>query len=103
MLYLTERPRHVRAVFVHYYETSIEGAREDNMLEFCFAAVVKGFHVYSRVWLPQVGQRLSSEREHGNVDDRFAIAFREQGVTRAVKLVSGDVFTVKSLIDRYSP
>ena len=73
------------------------------MSEFCFAAAVKGFHVYSRVWLQQVGQRLSSEREHGNVDDRFAIAFREQGVTRAVKLVSGDVFTVKSLIDRYSP
>ena len=59
------------------------GAREDNMSEFSFTAAVRGFHVYRRVWLPPVGQRLSAEREHENIDDRFAIAVREHGGTRA--------------------
>ena len=61
------------------------GAREDNvdMSEFSFTAAIRGFHVYRRVWLPHLGQRLSAEREHGNVDDRFAIAVREHGGTRA--------------------
>ena len=58
------------------------GAREDSV-EFSFTAAVRGFHVYCRVWLPHIGQRLSAEREHGKVDDRFAIAIREHGGTRA--------------------
>ena len=31
----------------------------------------------SRVWLPHLGQCLSTEREHGNAEDHFAIAVRE--------------------------
>ena len=42
-----------------------------------------GFHVYCRVWLPHLGQRLSAEREHENAEDRFAIAVREHSDTRA--------------------
>ena len=51
--------------------------------EFSFTAAVTGFHVYRRVWLPHLGQRLSAEREHGNAEDRFAIAVREHSDTRA--------------------
>ena len=58
------------------------GAHEDSV-EFSFTAVVRSFHVYRRVWLPNTRQRLSAEREHGNVDDHFAIAVREHGGTRA--------------------
>ena len=58
-------------------------AREDNLSEFSFTAAVRGFHIYRRVWLPHIRQRLSAEREHGNVEDRFAIAVREDGGTRA--------------------
>ena len=53
------------------------GAREDNS-EFSFTAAVTGFHVYRRVWLTHLGQRLGAEREHGNAEDRFAIAVREE-------------------------
>ena len=31
--------------------------------------------VYRRVWVPHVGQHLSGEREDGNMEDRFAVAF----------------------------
>ena len=58
------------------------GAREDE-LEFSFTAAVRGFHVYRRVWLPLLGQRLSTEGEHGNAEDCFAIAVREHRDTRA--------------------
>ena len=49
--------------------------------EFSFTAAVTGFHVYHRVWLPHLGQRLNTEREHGNAEDRFVIAVREHRVT----------------------
>ena len=58
-------------------------AREDNLSEFSFTVAVRRFHVYGTVWLPHVGQHLSAERERGNVEDRFAIAVREDGGSRA--------------------
>ena len=48
-----------------------------NLSEFSFTAAVRG---YRRVWLPHVGQRLSAERD---VEDRSAIAVREDGGSRA--------------------
>ena len=35
--------------------------------EFAFLSAVQGFHMYRRVWVPRVGQRLRGE--HGNTDD----------------------------------
>ena len=58
------------------------GAQADDS-EFSFTAVVRSFHVYRRVWLPHLGQRLSAEREHGNAENHFAIAVREHTDTRA--------------------
>ena len=58
------------------------GAREDG-LEFSFTAAITGFHVYRRVWLPHLGQRLSAEMQHGNAEDHFAIAVRKHSDTRA--------------------
>ena len=42
--------------------------------EFSFVAAVRGYHIYRRVWLPHLGQRLEARREIGNAEDRFAIA-----------------------------
>ena len=60
------------------------GAQEDDS-EFSFTTAVKGFHVYRRVWLPHLGQRLSVESECGNAEDRFAITVREHSGTKTVK------------------
>ena len=57
------------------------GVREDSS-EFSFTAAVTSFHIYRRVWLPHLEQCLSAEREHGNAEDRFAIAVREHSDTR---------------------
>ena len=35
------------------------------------------------MWLPHLGQRLSTEREDGNAEDRFAVAVREHTDIRA--------------------
>ena len=63
---------------------SMAGAQEDDS-EFSFTTAVKGFHVYRRVWLPHLGQRLSVESECGNAEDRFAITVREHSGTKTVK------------------
>ena len=49
--------------------------------EFSFTAAVTGVHVYRSQWLPHLGQRLNTEREHGNAEDRFVITVREHRVT----------------------
>ena len=54
-------------------ESNMAEAGENNT-EFSFAAAVRAYHVYRRVWLPHLGQRLKAGRELENTDDRFAIA-----------------------------
>ena len=50
-----------------------------NYAEFSFAAAVRGYYVYRRVWLPHLGQCLKAGRELGNAEDRFAIAVYSLG------------------------
>ena len=49
-------------------------ATDEENAEFVFPSAIRGFHVYRRVWVPRLGQRFCSEREHGNTGDRFAVA-----------------------------
>ena len=46
----------------------------DKETQLTFNSAVPGFHVYRKVWTPHFGQRLGSEREHDNVEDRNAVA-----------------------------
>ena len=39
------------------------------------------------MWLPHLGQRLSTEREDGNAEDRFAVAVREHTDTSVGPIV----------------
>ena len=59
-------------------ESNMAEAGENNA-EFSFAAAIRGYHVYQRVWLPHLGQRLKAGRELGNTEDRFAIAVYSLG------------------------
>ena len=54
-----------------------EARAQKDGLEFSLTGAVTGLHVYRRVWLPHLGQHLSTEREHVNAEDRFAIAVTE--------------------------
>ena len=46
-----------------------------------FGGVVRGFHVYKAVWTPVIGEELSTEREHGNPEDAFAVAIMKSETT----------------------
>ena len=41
---------------------------------FCKESVVRGHHVFKRIWTPVVGEVLTVAREAGNTEDRFAVA-----------------------------
>ena len=43
------------------------------------ASCVRGFHVYSGVWAPSVGEILICERESGNPSDSYAVAIKKGG------------------------
>ena len=49
------------------------------MDETCHQSCVRGFHVYSVVWNPTIGEVLSCRREPTNVTDRYAVAVLDSG------------------------
>ena len=40
---------------------------------------VRGYHVYGDTWNPYVGEQLTTERETGNPEDKYAVAVRKDG------------------------
>ena len=49
--------------------------------EVSFCSVIRGFHVYQAIWTPTIGEELSTDREHGNPADPFAVAVQKSGTT----------------------
>ena len=41
--------------------------------EVSFYSVIRGFHVYKAIWTPTIGEELSTDREHGNPADQYAV------------------------------
>ena len=39
-------------------------------LEVSFCSVIRGLHVYQAIWMPTIGEELSTDREHGNPADQ---------------------------------
>ena len=42
---------------------------------------IRGFHVYKSLWMPEIGQELSTVQETSNTHDRFAVAIRKGTLT----------------------
>ena len=49
--------------------------------EFTFEAMVRGYHVYHKIWTAAAGEELSCVRETNNHWDPFAVAVVKSGVT----------------------
>ena len=49
--------------------------------EVSFGGIVRGFHVYQELWTPVIGEELSTEREHGNPENAFAVVTIKSGTT----------------------
>ena len=44
----------------------------------CFVGfVTKGYHVYQGIWVPKIGEILSTEREPGNPKDKYAVCVKK--------------------------
>ena len=41
-------------------------------------SLVKGYHEYKSVWTPKIGEILSTEREPGNLVDKYAICVKKE-------------------------
>ena len=46
----------------------------DTCMEIEVESCVRGHHVYSTIWNPVLGERLTCKRELDNVEDRYAVA-----------------------------
>ena len=41
--------------------------------------MVRGYHVYHDIWTPVIGEKLSTQQEHGNPEDLYAVAIMKSG------------------------
>ena len=55
------------------YERRI--TNDDNSFE--TVSNVKGYHVYLGIWVPEIGETLSTEREPGNRKDKYTVCVKE--------------------------
>ena len=39
---------------------------------------VKGYHEYKNIWTRKIGETLSTEREPGNLVDKYAVCLKEK-------------------------
>ena len=46
-------------------------------MEFCVDLCIQGYHVYKEIWTAVVGEELNTEREIGNIVDRYAVAMKK--------------------------
>ena len=42
------------------------------------ASTVKGYHVYQGIWVPKIGETLSTEREPSNPKDKHAVCVKKK-------------------------
>ena len=51
-------------------------------MELIILSCICGYHVYGEIWIAVLGEQLFSEREIGNVVDRYAVAVKNNsGIT----------------------
>ena len=41
---------------------------------------IRGYHVYKEIWDATIGEELACERDPHNVEDRYAVAVKKDGV-----------------------
>ena len=52
---------------------------------------IRGYHVYQRMWNPELGEVAVAVRESGNHHDRYAVAILENG-SRTYSNVGANTF-----------
>ena len=52
-------------------------ASTENVNSFSVPGIIRGYHVYQRIWTPFVGEKATTTREPGNQHDPYAVAVLE--------------------------
>ena len=47
------------------------------MAECRVESAIRGYHVYREIWNPVLGEELTTQREHGNPEDAFAVKIKK--------------------------
>ena len=59
---------------ISHSELSHQEAASITDLQFVTESSIQGYHVYKSIWSPEIGETLSTKKEHNNPRDRFAVA-----------------------------
>ena len=54
---------------------------------FSSSGVIRGYHMYQKIWTPHVGEKATMVRESGNEHDQFTVALLED---KMLYTVSGE-------------
>ena len=57
---------------------------------------VRGYHVYSKIWNPTLGEVLTAVRERDNEHDRYAVATLEEALLQRIGI--GESLFIKKLV-----
>ena len=58
----------------HFFARVHQDGSTSDLAMYCKESVVRGHHVFKRIWTPVVGEVLIVAREASNTEDRFAVA-----------------------------
>ena len=58
---------------------------------FSVPGVIRGYHVYQRMWTPFIGEKATTAREPGNQYDRYAVAVLEDQTLCTVGHIPRDI------------
>ena len=64
----------IRKKVIQIGSLDMEMNSECGKQKFEIACASRGFHVYSEIWKPKLGQKLRLDQEIGNIHDPFAIS-----------------------------
>ena len=52
-------------------------------------SAIRGFHIYRSTWTPVLHEQLITSQEHGNAEDRFAVAVSKVDASTATPSIVG--------------
>ena len=41
--------------------------------DYCWTNVIRGYHIYKAIWIPENGKTLQCKQERSNLEDSYAV------------------------------
>ena len=78
------RVSHATETHISAYKDGFDWVTQDTEIQlvvtknFEVDAFVKGYHAYKNIWIPKIGETLSTEREPCNLVDKYAFCVKKK-------------------------